>query len=64
MQSGPRKRGRPPLGDEPSVVVAFRLTSEEIAALQAFSQEEGLSLSAAVRAALAAWAQCGEAGRG
>lgn len=51
-----RGRGRPGRGDAPMQVVAVRLTTEEIAALDAFAEREELSRSEAIRRALAALA--------
>lgn len=50
-----QRRGRPSRGVEPSVVVTVRLTGEELALLQRLSNEDSLSISDTVRAALAAW---------
>lgn len=51
-----RGRGRPGRGAEPMQVVAVRLTSEEIAALDAVAEREHLSRSEAIRRALANFA--------
>lgn len=51
-----RGRGRPGRGAEPSQVVALRLTSEELAELDAIAAREHKSRSELVRAALAAYA--------
>ena len=48
-----RGRGRPGRGAEPAQVVAVRLTTEELAALDAAAQRHHLSRSEAIRAALA-----------
>lgn len=47
-----RGRGRPGRGAEPSQVIALRLTSEEIAALDARAEREGKSRSEVIRDAL------------
>jgi predicted transcriptional regulator len=49
-----RGRGRPGRGAEPSQVVAVRLTSAEIAALDARATQENKTRSQVVREALAA----------
>jgi uncharacterized protein (DUF4415 family) len=49
-----RGRGRPGRGAEPSHVVALRLTSEEIAMLDARAKREGKSRSDVIREALSA----------
>lgn len=51
-----RGRGRPGRGAEPMQVVAVRLTSEEISALDAVAEREHLSRSEAIRRALANFA--------
>lgn len=51
-----RGRGRPGRGAEPMQVVAVRLTSDEIAALDAAAERDHLSRSEAIRRALAAFA--------
>lgn len=51
-----RGRGRPGRGAEPMQVVAVRLTSEELEALDAAAEGLGLSRSEAIRAALAHYA--------
>ena len=51
-----RGRGRPGRGAEPAQVVAVRLTTEELAALDAAAQRHHLSRSEAIRAALAHYA--------
>ncbi|USQ76799.1 DUF6290 family protein [Ornithinimicrobium cryptoxanthini] len=48
-----RGRGRPGRGAEPMQVIAVRLTTEEIAALDAYAQREHVSRSEAIRRALA-----------
>ncbi len=48
-----RGRGRPGRGAEPSQVIALRLTSGEIAALDARASREGKSRSEIIREALA-----------
>ncbi|HRE00061.1 MAG TPA: ribbon-helix-helix domain-containing protein [Ilumatobacteraceae bacterium] len=48
-----RGKGRPGRGAEPSQVVALRLTTAEIAALDARAQREGKSRSEVIRDALA-----------
>ena len=47
-----RKRGRKPLGDGPARVVPVRLDNSLLAALDARAEEEHLSRSSAIRAAL------------
>lgn len=51
-----RGRGRPGRGAEPMQVIALRLTTEELAAVDAYAQREHLSRSEAIRRALAAYA--------
>ncbi len=51
-----RGRGRPGRGAEPMQVVAVRLTSEELAALDAAASRHDMSRSEAIRAALAHFA--------
>jgi predicted transcriptional regulator len=51
-----RGRGRPGRGAEPTQVIAVRLTSEEIAALDNYAAREHLSRSEAIRRALAGYA--------
>lgn len=51
-----RGRGRPGRGAEPMQVIAVRLTTEEIAALDAYASREHLSRSEAIRRALAGYA--------
>jgi len=48
-----RGRGRPGRGSEPSQVVALRLTTDEIVALDARAKREGKSRSEVIREALA-----------
>ena len=48
-----RGRGRPGRGAEPMQAIAVRLTTEEIAALDAYAAREHLSRSEAIRRALA-----------
>ncbi len=48
-----RGRGRPGRGAEPSQVIALRLTSDEIVALDACAEREGKSRSEVIREALA-----------
>ena len=48
-----RGRGRPGRGAEPSQVVAVRLTSDELAALDARAETEGKTRSDVIREALA-----------
>lgn len=48
--------GRTPRGDAPAQVVPVRLTSDELAAVMARADREGLNRSEAIRAALDAWA--------
>ncbi|MCT1915767.1 ribbon-helix-helix domain-containing protein [Kocuria rhizophila] len=47
-----RKRGRKPLGDGPARVVPVRLDNSLLAALDARAEEEHLSRSGVIRAAL------------
>ncbi|WP_163543485.1 ribbon-helix-helix protein, CopG family [Occultella kanbiaonis] len=54
-----RGRGRPGRGAEPMQVVAVRLTTAEIAALDAVAEREQLSRSEAIRRALADFAVLG-----
>ncbi|MFW6597341.1 ribbon-helix-helix protein, CopG family [Propionibacteriaceae bacterium Y2011] len=49
-----RGRGRPGRGAEPSQVVALRLTTEELANIDARAAREGKSRSEVIREALAA----------
>jgi len=49
-----RGRGRPGRGAEPSHVVALRLTTEEIAEIDARAEREGKTRSDIIREALAA----------
>ncbi|WP_286310007.1 ribbon-helix-helix domain-containing protein [Agromyces mangrovi Wang et al. 2018] len=51
-----RGRGRPGRGAEPSQVVALRLTSEELAALDARAEREHKTRSELIRDAIAAYA--------
>lgn len=51
-----RGRGRPGRGSQPSQVVAVRLTTEELAAIDARAEREHKTRSEAVRDALAAYA--------
>ena len=51
-----RGRGRPGRGAEPMQVVAVRLTTDEINALDAIASQENLSRSEAIRRALAQFA--------
>ena len=51
-----RGRGRPGRGANPMQVIAVRLTTEEIATLDAFAAREQLSRSEAIRRALAGYA--------
>ncbi|MGV8881609.1 MAG: ribbon-helix-helix protein, CopG family [Rhodoglobus sp.] len=48
-----RGRGRPGRGSEPSLVVALRLTAQEIANLDERAKREGKSRSEVIREALA-----------
>ena len=51
------RRGRPPVGDGPGVVVPVRLDAPTIAALTARAEAEGISTrSEAIRAAVREWA--------
>lgn len=49
--------GRAPRGTAASQVVPVRLTAEELAAVMARADREGLNRSEAIRAALDAWAR-------
>ncbi|MFT3875910.1 MAG: ribbon-helix-helix domain-containing protein [Propioniciclava sp.] len=49
-----RGRGRPGRGAEPSLVVALRLTPDELASLDARAKREGKTRSEVIREALAA----------
>ena len=51
-----RGRGRPGRGAEPMQVVAVRLTTDEINALDAIASQENLSRSETIRRALAQFA--------
>ena len=51
-----RGRGRPGRGAEPMQVVAVRLTTDELNALDAIASQEDLSRSEAIRRALAQFA--------
>ena len=51
-----RGRGRPGRGAEPMQVVAVRLTTDELNALDAIASQENLSRSEAIRRALALFA--------
>jgi hypothetical protein len=51
-----RGRGRPGRGAEPMQVVAVRLTTDELNALDAAATQSGLSRSEAIRAAVAHFA--------
>ena len=51
-----RGRGRPGRGAEPMQVVAVRLTTDELNALDAIASQETLSRSEAIRRALAQFA--------
>lgn len=51
-----RGRGRPGRGAEPMQVVAVRLTTNELNALDAIASQENLSRSEAIRRALAQFA--------
>ncbi len=48
--------GRVPRGAAPAQVVPVRLTTDELAAVMARAEREGLNRSEAIRAALDAWA--------
>ncbi|GAC1385354.1 MAG: hypothetical protein NVSMB48_22240 [Marmoricola sp.] len=47
--------GRAPRGSSAAQVIPVRLTTEELAAVMARAQREGLNRSEAIRAALEAW---------
>ncbi len=50
------RRGRPPIGDGPGVVVPVRLDAPTVAALTARAEAEGIhNRSDAIRAAIKAW---------
>ncbi|WP_413450424.1 ribbon-helix-helix protein, CopG family [Georgenia phoenicis] len=51
-----RGRGRPGRGAEPMQVVAVRLTTEELAAVDAIAEREHISQSEVIRRALAGFA--------
>lgn len=51
-----RGRGRPGRGAEPMQVVAVRLTTEEVATLDAVAERDQVSRSEAIRRALASFA--------
>jgi predicted transcriptional regulator len=51
-----RGRGRPGRGSEPMLVVAVRLTADEVAALDALAEREHVTRSEAIRRALANFA--------
>jgi hypothetical protein len=51
-----RGRGRPGRGAEPMQVVAVRLTTDELNALDAIASQENISRSEAIRRALAQFA--------
>lgn len=51
-----RGRGRPGRGSEPAQVVALRLTSDELAAIDARAEREQKSRSELIREAIAAYA--------
>lgn len=50
-----RRRGRPGRGALPSQVIPVRLTTDELAALEAKARHENLNRSEAIRKALDAW---------
>jgi predicted DNA binding CopG/RHH family protein len=50
-----RRWGRAPRGSEAAQVIPVRLTAEELAAVMARAEREGLNRSEAIRAALDAW---------
>lgn len=51
------RRGRPPVGDGPGIVVPVRLDATTIAALSARAEAEGIATrSDAIRAAVREWA--------
>lgn len=50
-----RKRGRPSIGDGPAVVVPVRMDTELLEALNARAEQEQVSRSEAIRAAVRAW---------
>lgn len=51
-----RGRGRPGRGAEPMLIVAVRLTADELAALDAAAAKQDMTRSEAIRAALAHFA--------
>ncbi|GFG72191.1 ribbon-helix-helix domain-containing protein [Mycolicibacter senuensis] len=50
-----RKRGRPTLGNGPAVVVPVRMDAALLEALTARAEQESVSRSEAIRAAVRAW---------
>ncbi|MDD7811575.1 ribbon-helix-helix domain-containing protein [Mycobacterium sp. CSUR Q5927] len=50
-----RKRGRPTVGDGPAVVVPVRMDAGLLEALNARAEQESVSRSEAIRAAVRAW---------
>ena len=48
--------GRAPRGSAAAQVIPVRLTAEELAAVMARAEKEGLNRSEAIRAALSSWA--------
>lgn len=52
-----RKRGRPTMGDGPGAVVPVRMDAALLAALNARAEQEHVSRSEVIRAAVRAWTQ-------
>lgn len=52
-----RKRGRPTVGDGPGIVVPVRMDATLLEALNARAEQEHVSRSEAIRAAIRAWTQ-------
>ena len=52
-----RKRGRPTVGDGPGAVVPVRMDAALLEALNARAEQEHVSRSEAIRAAVRAWTQ-------
>lgn len=52
-----RKRGRPTVGDGPGVVVPVRMDAALLEALNARAEQEQVSRSEAIRAAVRAWTE-------
>lgn len=52
-----RKRGRPTVGEGPGIVVPVRMDATLLEALNARAEQEHVSRSEAIRAAIRAWTQ-------